>query len=228
MQSRLSQAVVDYIGFPFHVPGNLEVRLARTLYLPDGSVIDQGTRSTKFQRGCHRFVVERKQDIVTRVAEQVVKGFSIGSYRAIKKAAEFQWRPEVLDARLSRAMPNEVTPRLHLRALGFDLVGAGELAIGVSKLTVLPGEVFTTQKANLLLCAWDPIQPLFVALDEYAERVGYEPLPLEDKALVEHMAAFVRRHQYYTEQAPNHSRMAQVEKWETVPMDLQKETIYDA
>ena len=76
-----------------------------------------------------------------------------------------------------------------VRALGFDLVGAGQLAIGLGLATVTPKGAKLTAKSGIKLLPGDPLELVFETLNGLAEHIGYQPLCDEDRSLVRAVAA---------------------------------------
>lgn len=186
-------AVLDMIGLPVHAPGDLEARLRRVHYRGDGNVIDDGSRSGSTQTGCHRFVAQRGQNIVRAAVPSISAlaedGYAEPDLALLRAVARHEWRHDIITNRRERLKVSK--PELHLvvRALGVDLVGAGELAIGLGLATVTPKDARLTAKSAIKLLPGDPLGLVFEALDELADRVGYQPLCTEDRSLVRAVAA---------------------------------------
>ena len=186
-------AVLDMIGLPVHAPGDLEARLRRVHYRADGSVIEDGSRSGSTQTGCHRFVAQRKQNILRAAApsisELVEDGYTVPDLALLRTVARHEWRHEIITNRREGLKVTQPELRLVVRALGFDVVGAGELAIGLGLATVARKDARLTAKSGIKLMPGDPLGLVFETLDELADRVGYQPLCAEDRGLVRAVAA---------------------------------------
>lgn len=186
-----SRAVLDFIGLPAHVPGKLECRVRKVHLRADGGVIDDGTRSTELQSNCHRFVLEPGDDIDGRIGIQAptLGTYGLPNARLMKQVAEHEWREDVLYDRRAALRTNEPKLQLVVRALGFDVVGAGELAIGLGKAIIADGTARVTQKSSLLLLPGDPMDLVADVLLQHAIDLDFAP-PLEsDFQLIRHVAA---------------------------------------
>ncbi len=205
-----SRAVLDFIGLPVHVPGNLECRFQTGTFRDDGTWISDGSRplvhdASNPQKEKHRRVTERGEEDSKIVfepfshIEEIMGGVSahlatIGydapDIALIHHTADHEWRKEVLSARKDRLKVKRPELRLVVRAIGFDIEGRGELAIGLGKATVRPDGASLTQKNrdNIVLQPGDPLPLFFEACDMLAERIGYQPLCAEDRSLIEHVA----------------------------------------
>lgn len=206
-----SKALLDFIGLPAHAPGFLEARLRRVHYRPDGGVIDDGTRSGSTQTGCHRFVAQRGQSVARAAAPSLAalaeEGYAAPDLSLLRLVARHEWRHGVITARRERLNVARPAMRLVVRALGFDVVGAGELAIGLGLATVTrsplrsvpagagapagptAGGAKLIAKSGIKLLSGDPLGLVFETLDGLADRAGYQPLCDEDRSLVRAVAA---------------------------------------
>lgn len=190
MQSR---AVLDFVGLPVHAPGHLEARLRRVHVREDGSVVDDGSRSGQSQTGCHRFVAAPGSNIA-RIASPSIGALGAEGYVApdlalLRLIGRHEWRRGVLSARRGYLAVTRPELRLVVRALGFDVVGAGELALGLGLATVTPRGAQLTAKSGIKLLPGDPLDLVFEALGELADRLGCQPLCAEDVSLVRAVAA---------------------------------------
>lgn len=187
-----SRAILDFIGLPVHVPGNLECRFQLGMFRDDGTWIDDGSRSSKWQSEKHRVVLSRGQNIRRVIAGMTdhldSMGYDAPDIGVMRHVAQHEWRHSVITARRERLKVKRPELRLVVRALGFDIEGRGQLAIGIGKATVRPDGASLTQKAGFTLEPGDPLPLVFEALDALAERIDYQPLCAEDKSLIEHAA----------------------------------------
>lgn len=200
------RAVLDFIGLPVSVPGNLECRFQLGVYR-DGSWIDDGSRSGQVQREKHRVVLSRGQNVRSTIskisAHLATMDYEAPDIGLIRHIAQHEWKHEVITARRRRLKPSRPQLRLVVRALGFDIEGRGELAIGLGKVTVSSSRVNLTQKSSVLLQPGDPVPLVFEALDLLAEQIGYEKICEEDRSLIEYVA-----HQLWTAEVVNHRKTA--------------------
>lgn len=191
----ISRAVLDFVGLPVHVPGSLEARLRRVHFRTDGSVVDDGSRSGQNQTGCHRFVAHRGQNIARVAAPSLAaltyEGYAGPDLLLLRLMARHEWRHAVITARRERLRVTTPELRLVVRALGFDVVGAGELAIGLGLASVTPKGAHLTAKSGIKLLPGDPLDLVFETLDGLADRIGYQPLCAEDRSLVRDVAAYL-------------------------------------
>lgn len=188
----MNRAVLDFIGLPQHVPGNLECRVRRVHYRPDGSVIDDGSRSGRKQVNCHRFVLSTGDDIDVRASGQVIKGYAAPDTTLMHLVASHEWREDVLAARREALRVNGPTLRVVVRALGFDVVGAGELAIGLAKAIINgPDDVVITEKASIKLLPGDPLDVVAEALRAHATEIDFQPPTESDLSLLRHVTAAI-------------------------------------
>lgn len=216
----MNRAVLDFIGFPVSAPGNLECRLRRVTYRPDGSVLDDGSRTSNKQIGCHRLVLLPGQDIEHEIAQsfdrdviaekprtrlqrllrrkpqiEIVhqagmlssEGYAPPDTTLMHVVAEHEWAASVLTSR--RQNSDTIKHRLAVRALGFDLIGEGQLSVGLSKVTSNPTGSQVTQKASVLLHPGDDLEGFIEATNEFAASIGYDPLNASDQSLLRHVAA---------------------------------------
>lgn len=191
-----SRAVLDFIGLPPGAPGNLECRFQKGTYRDDGTWIDDSSRPLDrhaFQRERHRVVIEPGQSIRGAVLRHVGRplaalGYEPPSTHMIRHIAKHAWSPAVLAAYRDRLDVTRPELRLAVRALGFDIEGRGELAIGLGKATVRPDGVTLTQKSGILLRPGDPIDLILEFADMVADRLDYQRLADEDRELVRYAA----------------------------------------
>lgn len=188
-----SHAVLDFIGLPVHVPGNLEARLRRVHFRDDGGVIDDGSRSGPTQTGCHRFVASAGDDLASVAASSIAalgeEGYAAPDLATLQAIAAREWDDAVLAARRQRLVVDAPELRLVVRALGFDLIGAGELAIGLGLARVTRKGAELTAKSSLKLLPGDPLDLAFRAVDAAATLIGCTPLCAEDRSLITTTAA---------------------------------------
>lgn len=192
-----SCAVLDFVGLPASYPGYLECRLRRVHYRADGSVIDDGSRSGEKQVGCHRFVLRPGDDVEAEVdrhfeasAPLGKEGYDRCATTLMHLVASHEWRPEVLAARREALRVNGPTLRLVVRALGFDLGGAGELAIGLGKAVISgPEHVTITGKSSIKLLPGDPVELAIEAIRAHAAEREFQPPTEADLSLLRHVAA---------------------------------------
>lgn len=230
-----ARAVLDFIGFPLSAPEHLECRLRRVTYRPDGSVLDDGSRTSQKQTGCHRFILSPRQDIEEVVAQSFDRLIEVPVvpsrlerflrwarllprretwYRIVRQTGmlsqEGYGRPDTslmhVVADYTSAHPKSyavtaLTHQLVLRALGFDLVGEGQLAVGLGKATLTPDRAEVTQKAGVVLHAGDDLEAFVTAVHGYAIAHGYQPLGSEDVGLLRHVAGHL-----WTEERVSHRR----------------------
>lgn len=186
------RAVLDFIGLPISAPGNLECRFQKGSFRDDGTWIDDGSRSGPMQHEKHRVVLSRGQNvrrIISGMTDHLAKmGYEPPDIGLIRHVARHEWRHDIIAARRERLKVQRPELRLVVRALGFDIEGKGQLAIGLGKATVRPDGASLTQKSGVLLHPGDSLPLLFEALDLLAERIGYEPMRAEDRSLIEHVA----------------------------------------
>lgn len=186
------RATLDFIGLPTGVPGNLECRFQKATFRDDGTWIDDGSRSGKKQSEKHRVVLSRGQSIRRVMAgvstHLATMGYDAPDIGLIRHVAQHEWRHDVIAARGARLKVTHPELCLVVRALGFDIEGRGELAIGLGKVTIRPDGATLTQKAALMLQPGDPLDLVFEAIDAVADRIGYQRLCDEDVSLVRHVA----------------------------------------
>ncbi len=189
----MNKAVLDLIRFPVNYPGLLECRLRRVTYLPNGSVLEDGSRSSEWQTGCHSFALQPSEDIEAWVDEIMPtlrdEGYADPDTTLLHMVAEHEWNPDVLERRQTNR-PG-ITHRLAVRALGFGLVDDGKIAIGLAKVTSTPKGQEMTQKASVLLLPGFDVRVLFDAVEQFASASGYQPLDDADMSLVTHATASV-------------------------------------
>lgn len=208
------KAVLDMINFPVNAPGALYCRLARSIFRDDGSVIDQGTRSTPNQRNTWRVDIQPEQDISARLAEVHIPDYQVVARPEIIAPIAALERDRAVMAERAK-LTKSPAPRLRVFALGFDIVDAGELMIGLAKTS----GVDTTQKAGVLILPGDPVEQLFDALDEFADRIGYAPLIEADRRLVLKTAALAAQYQRNVLERPDYdTRVLALEEWKSVPV----------
>lgn len=186
------KAVLDFIGLPINAPGNLECRFQKATFSDDGTWIDDGSRSGPKQSEKHRVVLSRGQNIrrvIGGMTDHLASmGYDAPDIGLMRHVAQHEWRHEVITARRAHLKVKRPELRLVVRALGFDIEGRGELAIGIGKATVRPDGATLTQKSGFVLHPGDPLPLVFEALDMLAETIGYQPLCAEDRSLIEHVA----------------------------------------
>ncbi len=189
----MNKAVLDLIRFPVNYPGLLECRLRRVACLPNGSVLEDGSRSSEWQTGCHSFALQPGEDIEARVDEIMPslrdEGYDDPDTTMLHMVAAHEWHPDVLAQR--QASRTGITHRLAVRALGFGLVDDGKIAIGLAKVTSTPKGQQMTQKTQVMLLPGFDVGVLFDAVDQFAGAIGYQPLDDADMSLVSHATASV-------------------------------------
>ena len=183
------KAVLDLIGLPPQFPGNLECRIRRVHYGRGGAVIDDGSRSGQKQLNCHRFVLSPDEDIEASVGEQMIKGYGAPDAALMHMVADHEWQSDVQAARREALRVNGPTLRLVVRALGFDIVGAGELAIGLGKAIINgPDDVKVIEKSSIKLLPGDPLDIVIDAVRAHAEGIDFKPPTEADFGLIRHVA----------------------------------------
>lgn len=211
-----ARVILDFVGLPIGVPGNVECRLRRAHYRADGTAIDDGTRSALKQLGCHRFVLEPGDDIEDRIDQQVIKGYGRPDTSLMHVIAAHEWQPNVIAARKEALRVNGPTLRLFVRALGFDVVGAGELAVGLGKAIINgPDDVRITEKSAIKLLPGDPIDIVIEAIRTYAAEMDFLPPTELDFGLVRHVAEAV-----WTPALVDRRRQAWLDWQRTAPISL--------
>lgn len=187
-----ARAVLDFIGLPLGLPGKLECRFQLGIFRDDGKWIDDGSRSGQWQKEKHRVVLSRGQNIrrvIGGLTDHLASmGYDAPDIGLMRHIALHEWRHSVITARRDRLKVKRPELRLVVRALGFDIEGRGELAIGLGKATVRPDGATLTQKSGFSLEPGDPLPLVFEALDMLAEATGYQPICAEDRSLIEHVA----------------------------------------
>lgn len=192
------RAILDFIGFPIHAPGNLECRLQLASFREDGSYIDDGSRptmpsATQPMRNLHRLVIERGQNVRRRF-EQVAKsiedqGYDPPDFSMVRHVAQHEWRHSVIAARRERLHVKRPAHRIVVRALGFDLMSKGQLSVGLSRVIVKPSGPMVTAKSSVLLHPGDDIEALISAVNAVAELTDHEGLALEDQSLLRRVSS---------------------------------------
>jgi len=219
------RAILDMINFPINVPGNLDVRLVRCTFTDDGQFIDQGNRATSAvgqTTGAHRFVVSADESATARLADQVgngataLDGYELPSPALIEHIAAHEHEPARLERRRNALAHGGL--RLNVRALGFDLLGEGQLAVGIGKVTIRGGRHDMTQKAGVTLYPGDPLENFLQAIDGFAMMIGYETISDDDKSLVRHVAAYLWNDHPQSDALPFAQRMRALGDWRSVPV----------
>jgi hypothetical protein len=149
-----SHAVIDFIGLPVVAPGQLRCRMQLGEFGSDGAWLDDGSRTgpQQTQRNRHTVVVAPGESI-GRVFEGVTAnlardGFAAPDTGILRHVAQHEWRDDVLAARRDRLKAPATALRLVVRALGFDIEGRGEFAIGLGKAIVRRGDVTMLGRAR--------------------------------------------------------------------------------
>lgn len=182
-----SRAVLDLIGFPPNAPGTLDCRLRRVHYRAVGSVIDDGTRSGNKQTNCHRLVLTPGDDIEATLN---IKGYGSADTATLRQIAEHEWDAGVLGDRRAALRPTQPTLRLVVRALGFDVAGMGEMAVGLGKAIIAgPEDVKLIEKASFLLLPGDSLDLTLEMLRQHAADIGFLPPVEADCGLLRQVTA---------------------------------------
>lgn len=185
------QAILDFVGFPQIAPGVLECRMAKSLFTEHGALVDQGTRGTSKQTNCHRFPLRLAADVslleqLAEAREGVERlGYGWSVPPVLGTIIRHEGSSSVLQARHERLQSLEPEARVVVRALGFDLLGQGQLAVGLGLVNAFGDQIVMTKKASVLLHAGDSLPALFEALEALADRIYHNGLCPEDVSLVE-------------------------------------------
>lgn len=186
------RAVLDYIGLTVGSPGELRSRIRRVHYRDDNTVIDDGTRSGIKQTNAISFMLKPNSDVEAEFAIQhrLLKGYTLPDTSLMHTVAGHEWSADILAARKEALRVNSPTLRLAIHAMGFDVVGAGELAIGFGKYIISgPDDIQLNEKASIKLLPGDPLDIVIEALTQYAIDIDFQPPTAMDFSLLRHVTA---------------------------------------
>lgn len=182
-----SRMILDYAGTYVNDPGVIRFRIRRVHYRDDNTVIDDGTRSGIKQTNAISMLLDRDRDIEQSVKFALTrfKGYELPNTALMHSIAEHERAEKTINARKEALRVNGPTLRLAVHSLGFDVVGAGELAIGFGKYIISgPDDIQLSEKASIKLLPGDPLDIVLDALAQYATEIDFQPPTAMDFSLL--------------------------------------------